>query len=90
MKDILIVITGYYPYGNGEEFFETEIEYLSKGFDRIYIIPSGRDFRIIRPHPENVVINSPKKTGIDRIFSPKYIFNENLKKNCQSSKMNIN
>ena len=81
MKDILIVITGYYPYGKGEEFFETEIKYLSKSFDRIYIIPSTRDFQMMmRSHPGNVEIKRPESKRIDLIFSPKYIFNEVFQK----------
>ena len=35
----LIFFTESFPYGKGESFIENEIEYLSREFDRIYILP---------------------------------------------------
>ena len=38
----LIFFTESFPYGKGESFIENEIEYLSREFDRIYILPKTR------------------------------------------------
>jgi glycosyltransferase involved in cell wall biosynthesis len=38
-KHILVMLTNRFPYTPGEEFIETEIEYLSKEFDNILVIP---------------------------------------------------
>lgn len=35
-----MLFTSSFPYGNGEQFLETEIDYLSKGFETVYIIPT--------------------------------------------------
>ncbi|NTW34053.1 MAG: hypothetical protein HGB12_15795, partial [Bacteroidetes bacterium] len=55
-KKILFFITTSYPYGKGESFIETEINYLSKTFDEIYIISNG----LLNLHPvlfpENVKV----------------------------------
>lgn len=51
----LCLYTFNYPYGIGEQFLETEIKYLSKSFDQIFIIPlqiSGKK----RYVPENVEV----------------------------------
>ena len=39
MRDELIFFTNSFPFGEGEQFIETEIKYLSKAFKRIYIMP---------------------------------------------------
>ena len=53
-KKILIFLTTAYPYGNGESFIETEINYLSKSFDKIFIISNGlRDSHPVL-FPDNV------------------------------------
>jgi glycosyltransferase involved in cell wall biosynthesis len=51
----LCLYTLNYPYGLGEQFLETEIKYLSKSFNQIYIIP----FQIFgkkRHLPENTKV----------------------------------
>lgn len=51
----LCLYTFNYPYGSGEQFLETEIKYLSRSFDQIFIIP----LQIIgkkRYVPENVEV----------------------------------
>lgn len=68
-KKYLFFITDEYPYGYGEPFIENEIEYLSKEFEKIYIltITKGINQSFIRPVPLNVeVINM--KLNIFNIF----------------------
>ncbi len=33
----LILLTNFFPYGNGEPYLETEVKYYEQNFDRIYI-----------------------------------------------------
>ena len=56
MKNNLILITSSFPYGDGEQFIETEIVYLSKHFKTITIIPMSihGSKRIV---PKNVFID---------------------------------
>ncbi len=54
-KNILVIFTSTYPYGNkAETFLETEIKYLSSQFKKIYIIPSGKESNQIRKTPYNI------------------------------------
>lgn len=39
----LILFTSKYPYGHGESFIETEIQVISKKFNKIYILPLAND-----------------------------------------------
>ena len=56
MSKTLIVFIHDYPYNIGEPFFESEINYLSKAFDRIYVFSTtGRkNEKQTREYPENV------------------------------------
>ena len=54
MPDLLL-ITYDFPYGNGETFLETEIEYASQYFNKIYIISTSNNKRITRGLPSNAV-----------------------------------
>lgn len=55
----LFFFTASFPYGNkAETFIETEIRYLSTGFDKVVIFPSSAESDFIRPVPENVEINN--------------------------------
>ena len=54
-KKRLILLDGYYPYGHGEEFIESEISYVASKFDEIIILPthlSGTE-KITRTVPQN-------------------------------------
>ncbi len=53
----LYIFTQSYPYGKGEEFFETELKFLAKRFGSITIIPrkANGEGRII---PKNVKIST--------------------------------
>lgn len=56
MKNLILLTTSY-PFGNvGEAFLETEIVYLSKYFDRITIIATKPDSRLLRSVPSNTVV----------------------------------
>ena len=33
-------MTNYYPYHKGEEYLESEIEYLANEFDKVFIAPT--------------------------------------------------
>lgn len=56
MKKTLIVITSEYPYRRGDPFFESEIPFLSKSFDKIYVFAvAGRLTDLAtRKYPSNV------------------------------------
>ena len=54
MKNVLILFTAEFPYGKSETFLETEIDYLSKGFDEVIVISrSGKD-KSPRSVPNNI------------------------------------
>ncbi len=55
--DRLFVITENYPFGRGEEFFETEIHFLANRFDEITIFSLSNETTITRETPKNVVFN---------------------------------
>lgn len=55
MKKNVILLTNNFPYGNGEEFLETEIKYLSHSFENIAIISMNNKSPKTRDLPKNVV-----------------------------------
>ena len=52
----LLIITGEFPFSKTETFLETEIEYLSKAFDKVTLVPSkaGGPSRFV---PANVTVD---------------------------------
>ncbi|MBT2616774.1 MULTISPECIES: glycosyltransferase [unclassified Bacillus (in: firmicutes)] len=58
MKNCLILLTNYFPFHKGEEYLETEIEYLSANFKQIYIISTmvSKEMEQTRNVPENVTV----------------------------------
>ena len=56
MSRNLLVLIHDYPYNIGEPFFETEIDYLSKSFDNVYVFSTmGKRKEIpTRKYPSNV------------------------------------
>jgi len=52
----VILLTSSFPYGNGEQFLETEIEYLSRRFKKITIIPMSTG-GIKRAIPKNIFVD---------------------------------
>ena len=55
-NNTLVMFTTSYPYKGGEQFIETEIEFLSKEFEKIIIVPAKKNNNI-RKVPENVIID---------------------------------
>lgn len=55
---MLILLTNYYPYFRGEEYIESEINFLSDQFDEILVIPSliSKNMVQTRQVPDNVKI----------------------------------
>lgn len=54
----LILLTNYYPYYKGEEYLESEIEYLSEEFDQIYLFSTliNKNMKRTRTVPKNVEV----------------------------------
>jgi len=48
----LFFFTSSFPYGNSETFIETEINYLAKSFEKVYIVPESKQGSI-REIPSN-------------------------------------
>lgn len=59
MNNVCILLTSKYPYEQGEEFIETEIDYLCSTFKEVIIVSGGKG-RITRRVPENCNIHSFK------------------------------
>lgn len=77
MENKLIVITRNFPFGKGEEFFETEIQYLSQAFEKVFIISLSRDEQLTRPIPGNVSIfrcDCLELNILEKFSSLKYFF----------------
>src|SRR5574343_70480 len=53
MANNLILFTADFPFGSGETFLETEITFLSKGFDAVHIISANTQNETTRILPEN-------------------------------------
>lgn len=59
----LNLFTYHFPYGNQETFLETEIEYLSNEFDKIYIYPreyTSHRKRVLPPNVDVVLLKNIK------------------------------
>jgi len=55
--NICFFITNVYPYRTGEEFIESEIQYLSRIFEKVYILSiSGKLSDTVRNVPKNVIV----------------------------------
>lgn len=59
----LFLFTATYPYSNRETFLESEIVYLSKEFDTIYIAPWSTENAPARNAPDNVVVTTDEVTS---------------------------
>jgi glycosyltransferase involved in cell wall biosynthesis len=56
MKNILIIFTSSFPFGNGEAFLESELGYLSISFSKIIIVSADITSTNQRSIPSNVSI----------------------------------
>jgi len=70
-SNILFFITANYPYGDGETFIESEIEYLAKGFDKIVIFTHSPTSYKKTQLPNNMEVRqlSYEITNLDKIKS---------------------
>jgi glycosyltransferase involved in cell wall biosynthesis len=70
-KNILIFLTGGFPFGKGETFIENEIEELAFRFDEIIILAHDVNSMDRRPVPKNVFIEriNYEPNAILKIFS---------------------
>lgn len=59
--DTIILFTSAFPFGNGEQFIETELTFLSQEFKKIYIFPYyyGGNPKARQSLPANVVTFEP-------------------------------
>ena len=57
----LFLITDSYPFGNGETFIENEIEFLSKNFEKVFIISKNMKDKQTRKIPDNCEVFKIKK-----------------------------
>lgn len=63
----LIVFTQTFPFGTGEEFFEGELIYLCKYFDRVVLVPTfAKNLTIKRNVPDNVEIVVVQKNNYSK------------------------
>jgi len=56
----LILISNGYPYNNGEAFLKPELEYLSKEFDKIFILSINNKHENKREIPNNITLINSK------------------------------
>lgn len=69
----LILFTGSYPYGNGEQFLETEILYLIRRFKELTIVPISIDGpRRHTPDTIKIELSLAQKISLD-LNSPKLL-----------------
>jgi glycosyltransferase involved in cell wall biosynthesis len=74
----LVIFTTTFPYEGGEQFLETEIEFLSKEFDKIVIVPAKANGKI-RDTPKNVIIDNYTSKMDRSIFNRvKNLFDRNF------------
>lgn len=57
-KKKLVLFTLQFPYGNSENYLETEMHYVSKAFDAVHVISSEPPSTEHRPVPENFFLHS--------------------------------
>ena len=59
MKQMVLITTDF-PYGIGENFLETEVDYYTE-FDQVYIYPIRHCVGKMRAVPSNVIVHKKKK-----------------------------
>lgn len=78
MNNDLLIVTYQYPYGNGEEFIDSELNKIASLFDHVWIIPSRSyicskwwnsvDKSIYKDMPYNATVLTPPKNIIINRF----------------------
>ncbi|EZP75250.1 glycosyl transferase [Parageobacillus genomosp. 1] len=64
MKKNIILLTNNFPYGSGEEFLETELQYLSQSFEKIVILSMNNKSPKTRDLPNNVAYERFRRSVI--------------------------
>ncbi|WP_221566991.1 glycosyltransferase [Alkalihalobacillus sp. TS-13] len=73
MNSTLIVLTQNFPYLPGEQFFETELQYLQKDFNKIIIAPVAyKPENEQREVPENVLVK-PLRRNVTSVKALTYL-----------------
>jgi len=75
-RNTLILITSNFPFGTGEPYLASEIEYLAKKFNQIIIISNDTVSTVHQPLPENIkVVRLPYElTILEKTISLKHLF----------------
>lgn len=67
----LILLTNFFPYGNGEPYLETEIKYYERYFDRIYMASlqlREKDLKSQRPVPSDRFSILPVAKASNKVY----------------------
>lgn len=64
MKKDLFLITNSYPYGLGEEFIQNEVDYLSKEFNKVFILSMNQNDEKTKYIPNNFEVYRLKKSKL--------------------------
>ena len=67
----IILFTRKYPYGYHETFLDIELQYLSKEFEEILILPDQTDSNL-RDVPDNVLVDTTM--SLQEMGKPRYFF----------------
>ena len=90
MNRYLVLFTSSFPYEGGEQFLETEIEFLARTFEKITVVPARKRGRI-RAIPQNVsvddsVADTPKTVGARAKYLLTPLFLKGLSRNMKENK----
>ena len=96
MKNTLFLFTADFPYGSGETFLETEIKYLSEGFEKVIIVSQNVSDKEIRPVPANcelrridLSVSKFQKIGaLAGLFDPRFRKERDIIKKVYNKKLN--
>lgn len=71
MNKKLVLITAGFPFGTHETFLETEIAYLSEGFEQVTMVAVDATSAEQRPVPTNcnVVAFTAQLSGVEKLLS---------------------
>lgn len=76
--NVLLFITGGFPFGKGETFIENEINQLSTSFDKVIIVSHDTKSKEKRNIPKNILIVRERYSLslIEKCIAPKCIFSK--------------
>lgn len=75
----LVLLTSNFPYGNGETFLKSEIPYLSKCFEKVFILPShlfSNNQIFIVPKNVEILKGDFELKGIEKLFAIRFLFSK--------------